>query len=123
MRNQMNAYIGGIEDTAFASEMRKFSKPIMDSLQKIEDALVQSKAVAGQDLLNFPIRLNDQLAGIGSAVASAEGAPTKQSYTAFTDISALIDVQLNSLKKIEAEKIPEFNARAKTKTVDVVKIK
>lgn len=122
IRNQINAYNGSIKDTAFASEMNKFSKPILDSLQKIEDALVQSKAVAGQDLLNYPIRLNDQLAGIGGAVSSYEGAPTKQSYTAYDDISALIDVQLAKLKKIEAEKIPEFNSKAKGKTADAVSI-
>ncbi|MBI3511713.1 MAG: glycosyl hydrolase [Bacteroidetes bacterium] len=123
IRAQINSYSGSIEDTAFASQMRKISKPILDSLQKIEDALVQSKAVAGQDLLNYPIRLNDQLAGIGSAVSSVDAAPTKQSYVAFDDISALIDVQLNALKKIEKEKIPQFNEMAKKKTADAVKVK
>jgi photosystem II stability/assembly factor-like uncharacterized protein len=123
VRNQMNAYVGSTEDTAFASELRKISKPILDSLEKIEEALVQFHAVAGQDLLNFPIRLNNKLASIASAVSSDDSAPSKQSYTAYDDISSLIDVQLNKLKKIELEKIPEFNAKAKQKTIDPVKIK
>jgi photosystem II stability/assembly factor-like uncharacterized protein len=123
LRNQINTYIGSVEDTAFASQLKKLSKPILDSLQTIEDALVQSKAVAGQDLLNYPIRLNDKLAGIGGAVASAETAPTKQSYVAFDEISALIDVQLVKLKKIKEEKIPAFNAVAKQRSVDPVKVK
>ena len=122
IRTQMNTYIGSVEDTAFASQLRKISKPILDSLQGIEDALVQWKAKAGQDLLNYPIRLNDQLAGIASAVRSVDSAPTKQSYVAFDDVSALIDVQLSKLKKIKEEKIPAFNQLAKQKSGDAVKV-
>ncbi|CAN5350118.1 hypothetical protein BH09BAC5_BH09BAC5_08480 [soil metagenome] len=123
IRNQMNSYTGSISDSAFTKELNKISKPILDSLQLIEDALVQYKAVAGQDLLNYPIRLNDKLAGIGSAVGSSDGAPTKQSYVAFDEISALIDVQLQKLKNIKTNQIPAFNEKAKQKTVDAVKIK
>jgi septal ring factor EnvC (AmiA/AmiB activator) len=123
IRSQMNTYIGSVEDTAFASQLKNLSKPILDSLQRIEDALVQHHAVAGQDLLNYPIKLNDKLAGIGSAVASTDSAPTKQSYVAFDDISALIDEQLFKLEKIKEEKIPAFNQVAKQKSVDPIKIK
>ncbi len=123
IRSQMNTYIGSVDDTAFAAQLKKLSKPILDSLQGIEDALVQWKAQAGQDLLNYPIRLNDKLAGIGGAVASVDGAPTKQSYVAYDDVSALIDVQLQKLKKIKEEKIPAFNAVAKQKSGDPIKVK
>lgn len=123
IREQINKYQSKIEDTAFASKLEKISQPILDTLQKIEDAVIQHHAKAGQDLLNFPIKLNDQLAGIGSAVASSDAAPTQQSYLAFADISALIDIQLNKLKKIKTEMIPAFNNAAKEKTVDAVKVK
>ena len=123
IRNQINSYNGSIEDSSFASQLKKISKPILDSLLGIEEALVQFHAVAGQDLLNFPIKLNNKLASIGSAVSSIDSAPTKQSYVAFADISALIDVQLSKLQKIKTEQIPAFNEKAKQKTVDPVKIK
>jgi photosystem II stability/assembly factor-like uncharacterized protein len=123
IRSQINIYIGSVEDSAFASQLKKLSKPILDSLQLIEDALVQHKANAQQDLLNYPIRLNDKIAGIASAVSSAESAPTKQSYIAYDDISALIDVQLTKLKKIKEIQIPAFNAVAKQKVADPIKVK
>jgi hypothetical protein len=85
--------------------------------------LVQFHAVAGQDLLNYPIKLNNKLASIGSAVSSIDSAPTKQSYVAFADISGQIDIQLNKLKKIKTDQIPAFNEKAKQKVVDPVKIK
>lgn len=123
IRNQINAYTGGVEDSAFVAQLKKISKPILDSLNAIEEELVQFHAVAGQDLLNFPIKLNNKLASIGSAVSSIDSAPTKQSYVAFAEISAQIDVQLNKLKKIKTDKIPAFNEKAKQKVIDPVKIK
>ena len=123
IRNQINAYSGSVEDSVFANQLKKISKPILDSLLGIEEALVQFHAVAGQDLLNYPIKLNNKLASIGSAVSSIDSAPTKQSFVAFADISTQIDIQLNKLKKIKTDQIPAFNEKAKQKIVDPVKIK
>jgi len=85
--------------------------------------LYNVKATAIQDVLNYPIRLNDKLAGVGAVVGSADTKPTASSYTAFTDISARIDVQLNKMKKIFDEKIPEFNKQVEEMKIPAVNLK
>ncbi|HEU5132426.1 MAG TPA: hypothetical protein VFT26_10000, partial [Pyrinomonadaceae bacterium] len=50
------------------------------NLTAIEESLYQTKNQSSQDPLNFPIRLNNKLAALGGVVASAEAAPTAQSY-------------------------------------------
>src|SRR5690606_9130426 len=49
-----------------------------DSLSGVEDSLYQTKNQSGQDPLNFPIRLNDQMGGLMSFVAGGERRPPKQ---------------------------------------------
>src|SRR5213079_2183660 len=102
--SQINDYISNVTDTAAASKLKKLSKPVADSLDAIKGELYNVKATAIQDLLNYPIRLNDKLAGVGAVVGSADTKPTASSYTAFNDISARIDVQLNKMKKSSAKK-------------------
>ncbi len=53
----------------------------------MEEALIQTKAKSGQDVLNFPVRLNNDLVALSGVVGSAETAPTQQSYEVLTLLS------------------------------------
>jgi fumarate hydratase class II len=85
--------------------------------------LYQPKAKAVQDVLAFPIMLNDKLAGVGSSVASADVKPTASSYTAYNDLVARIDVQLAKLKKILDTQIPAFNTKVEELKIPAVNLK
>ncbi|MDP9265627.1 MAG: glycosyl hydrolase, partial [Chloroflexota bacterium] len=78
-------------------------------LVAIEEDLVQTKAKSRQDTLNFPIKLNAKLAGLGGAVASADFAPTRSSYDLFDDLSAQVDAQLDKLARLNATEAKAFN--------------
>jgi hypothetical protein len=120
---QLNDYTASVSDTALASKMKKFTKPVTDSLDVVKGFLYNYKAQAIQDVLNYPIQLNDKLAGIGSVVGSADTKPTKASYEAYNDVSARIDQQLLRMNKILDEKIPEFNQMVKDAALPAVDIK
>ena len=63
------------------------AKPLDKKMTPIEEALIQTKAKSGQDVLNFPVRLNNHLVALGGVVGSAETAPTQQSYEVFDMLS------------------------------------
>jgi len=71
--------------------------------------LIQSKSKSGQDPLNYPILLDDKIAGVASVVASADSRPTDQSYEVFKELSEKADEQILKLKKILESDIPAFN--------------
>lgn len=79
----------------------KSEDPRAAQLTAIEEAIYQTKNRSGQDPLNYPIRLNDKLAGVFSNVSSGEGRPTKQSREVFSMLSKQLQVQLDKLKEIE----------------------
>jgi hypothetical protein len=99
VKEQLQGVMGRVEGHADA-----------DTLGEIEAEIYQTKNRSRQDPLNFPIRLNNKIAGLTGAVASADARPTDQSYAVFEELSALLQVQLDRLTDIVDTEIPAFNA-------------
>jgi hypothetical protein len=84
--------------------------PFEARLHTIEAELYQVKNRSGQDPLNFPIRLNNEIAALAGTVASADGRPTAPTYAVFETLSAQLDAQLTALKTVIASDLPKLNA-------------
>ena len=93
------------------------------NLTAIEEALYQTKNQSSQDPLNFPIRLNNKLAALGGVVASAEAAPTAQSYAVYDEVVAQIDAQLQKLAQLMRTDVPAFNQLVKDQNIPAVVVK
>ena len=109
IRSQINGYIDAIKDTTLVAKFKKEAKPINTELDEIEAQLMQPKAKAPQDVLAFPVMLNDKMAGVGSNVANSDTKPTASSYVVYNDLKNRIDAQLAKLKAIVDKKVPAFN--------------
>ena len=80
-------------------------------LSDVEQEVYQVQNQSSQDPLNFPIKLNDKLAGLLGAVEGVEGRPTAQTYVVYHQLSALLQTQLGKLAKILDVDLPAFNAQ------------
>ena len=78
----------------------------------VEEALYQTKNKSSQDPLNFPIRLNDKLAGVGDSAALGNFPPTAQQVAVRDELFKAIDEQLAKLKAIWDTDLPAFNKLA-----------
>ena len=100
---------------------------MMDSIGKkmteVEEALHQTKAKSSQDVLNYPIRLDDKLSNIYNNAAAGYGALSKQSKEAYAAIGGQIDGQLNKLKNIVEVDIVKLNKMIREKTLPVIGLK
>src|SRR5213078_1707679 len=106
-------------------DIPKDVKQMADSINKqmtaIEETLYQTKAKSGQDVLNYPIKLNDKLGGIFNVANSGNAAPSKQVREVYNDLATQIDAQLNKLKAIKEKDVPAFNALIREKALPVIK--
>jgi hypothetical protein len=93
---------------------------IKEKLTAIEEELIQSRARVQQDQLNFPSRLNAKLSALTSVVASADGAPTQQSYDVFHDLSTRIDQQLMRLQQAVEADVAAFNELIRQSNIPAV---
>jgi photosystem II stability/assembly factor-like uncharacterized protein len=96
-------------NTAFTTLVAKFA----DSLKAVEDSLYQTKNESGQDPLNFPIRLNNQMASLMGFVASGERRPPKQAYDVFAVLNPKLETELVRLNRIITTDLPKVNAALK----------
>jgi photosystem II stability/assembly factor-like uncharacterized protein len=98
-------------------------KTLNQKLSAVEEELIQVNIKSSQDALNFPIKLNNKLAGLASTVASADTRPTKQDFDVFDELSGKIDAQLAKYKEILATDLPAFNRLVREQDVPAVILK
>ncbi|HKI94715.1 MAG TPA: glycosyl hydrolase, partial [Gemmatimonadales bacterium] len=129
IRDQVNAVskrIASLGDAApaGAADSVKAAADTLDAhLTAVEREIYQVHNKSGEDPLNFPIKLNDKIAGVASVVGSADAKPTDQSYAVFKDLSAKLQVQLDRLHAIEANEIPAFNTLVGKYAIPAVVVK
>ena len=99
----------GIANRQMVERLGSMATEITGKLTAVEEELIQSRARVQQDQLNFPSRLNAKLSALTSVVASADGAPTQQSYEVFHELSRRIDEQLIQLQTVIATDVAALN--------------
>ena len=122
IRTQINDFTGKM-DSVTTKDIKKMGDSINKQMTAVEEALYQTKSKSGQDVLNFPIRLNDKIAGLYSVAASGQNPPSKQSKEAFAELAAQADVQLAKLKKIMDTDLKAFNKMINDKQLPVIGVK
>ncbi len=109
LREQINAINKRLKGDPRAKAVADAGKSLDKKMTEVEEVLIQTKAKSGQDVLNFPIRLNNQLVALGGVVASAASAPTQQSYEVFDVLAKSVDEQLAKWKTIVATDVKAYD--------------
>ena len=117
-KTQLDRYASNA-DAKLAAE----AKRIADHLTEVEEAIYQTKLRANEDALNFPIKLNNKLAALGSTVSSSDTAPTEQSYAVFKELSAALQVQLDKLQQIDSSEVAGFNKLVREQNIPAITVK
>lgn len=122
LRTQINDFTGRQQKDSI-KEIKTLADSINKQLTAIEETFYQTKAKSGQDVLNYPIRLNDKLSGLFDAANSGNMAPSKQVKDVFADLAKQCDEQLAKLKKIKETDIEKLNQLIREKAVPVIGLK
>ena len=113
IRQQADAWVARCEGRPNAEGLAAAATAMKAKLATVEEELLQVKARARQDLLNFPIKLNNKLVLLGNVVAAAVHRPTKQSQDVYVDLSDKVDTQIGRLREIVATDVAEFAAHVR----------
>jgi hypothetical protein len=105
------------------------TKPVFDAadalnkrMTEVEEALLQTKSKAGEDALNFPIRVMNQIVDLSNVVQGADGAPPAQTYEVFDYLNKQLDVQLAKWKDIQDHELAALNEQMKQHNIPGVSI-
>jgi photosystem II stability/assembly factor-like uncharacterized protein len=109
IRAQITALNKRLENQPQAKTVADAGKQLDKKMTAVEEVLIQTKAKSGQDVLNYPIRLNNYLVALGGVVSSSDSAPTQASYEVFDMLSKQLDEQLAKWKQILSADVPAYN--------------
>lgn len=122
LRNSLNAYKELLGEEGDKS-VKLLADSIIKKITKIEEALHQTKAKSGQDVLNFPIRLDDKLSGLYDQVNAGRGAPNKQVLDVFQVLGTQVDAQIAAFKNVLANELENLNKLIHDKRLPVIGVK
>ena len=121
LRTQLNSFTEKSKD--LPKEIKDKALDINKKITSIEETLYQTKSKSGQDVLNFPIRLNDKLSGVFDVANSGYVAPSKQVKEVYSKLASQIDAEITKLKVIKQKDLKEFNDIVSAKAVSVIVVK
>jgi photosystem II stability/assembly factor-like uncharacterized protein len=121
-KSQMSDFVAK-QGKACPAEVKQMADSLSKALTAIEEKLHQTKAKSGQDVLNFPIRLDDKIGGVFDMASSGNMAPAKQSVAVYNELAAQADVELAKIKVIVTDGLKAFNKLVREKELPVVVIK
>jgi hypothetical protein len=117
LRDQINSINKRLKGDPRAKAVADAGKGLDKKMTEVEEALIQTKAKSGQDVLNFPIRLNNQLVALGGVVGSAASAPTQQSYEVFDMLAKAVDEQITKWRTIVGTDLKAYDDTLKQQEI------
>ncbi len=105
------------------------NKPVLDAadalnkkMTEVEEELIQVKSTAGEDALNFPIRVVNQLVALFGVVEGGDAAPTAQSYEVFDVLNAKLTTSLAKWDDIQKKELADFNAKMRQANIPGISV-
>ena len=101
-------------------------KQLADSIQKkmkgIEAEITQTKAKAGVDLLQYPGKLLNKLAGVYASCESQTGAPSQQIVDAYAKLKPLCQKPIDEFNALQENELKALNVLIRDKSLPVIKM-
>ena len=92
-----------------AEEFKKLAGQMVSEISKGEQEVYQVRNESNQDPLNYPIKLNNEIAAVASYVSQGEYRPTKQAYQVFDELKVELEAQLKAIKGAMDRSLPRLN--------------
>ena len=89
--------------------LNTLASDMLEQMDSIENTIYQTQSKARQDPLGFPVKLNDKLNSVYSAVSQGDKRPTDAQVEVKNLIISKIKAQLALFERVKKEQLPRFN--------------
>jgi hypothetical protein len=120
IREQMTNIGRRLKDRDDVTDVRDAAKGIETKLTSIEETLYQTKSKSSQDVLNYPIRLNNKLASLAGMVGAGDNRPTDQAMQVKSELTSAIDVEIGKFRDVVEKDLRQFNELLLRKKVPAI---
>lgn len=120
VRAQLESLKKRVAADANAKPVVEAADALKKKLDAVEEKIIQPKSKSGEDPLNYPIQVADQLMALQGAVESADTAPTAQSYVVFDELNGRLEPQLAAWREIQSKDLAALNELMKKNNVPAI---
>ncbi len=109
VRNQLTGLEERMGGSKWQKEAERQCKSLKKQLNQLEKRLIQTKSESGQDPINYPPMLDDQIAYLYSVLNNTDGAPTSGSLLRFSDLKAAFEGERQQFDALINGPLTAFN--------------
>ncbi len=104
-------------------KVKDAAKALDKRLTEVEEMLYQTKLKAGEDALNFPIKLNNKLAALKGDVEESDTSPSQQAQMVYEDLATKSNAEMAKLKTLLDSDLPAFNKQVRDANIPAIEVK
>ena len=117
IREQINFIGKNLKSNDVEFPFKEKTKSIITSLKEIEDKLIQTQSESGQDPINYPSMLDDQIAYLYSFVNYLDSRPNEGAYLRYKDLKATFTSYKESFQKLLDNEVKALNESLKSANI------
>jgi photosystem II stability/assembly factor-like uncharacterized protein/uncharacterized protein (DUF2164 family) len=103
-----------------AQDIVSAADAVQQKMNAVEDALIQSKATASEDMLNYPIELNSKLGYLVNGVDSADSAPPQQDWDLYAVYQKQVEGWTAKWKAIVSTDLAQLNQKMRRQNIPIL---
>jgi len=120
IRAQVNDLTRRLTDAGLGEGLDPQAQPVRDAVESIEKKLHQTRNEAGQDALNFPPQLDNQIIALMGQVDSGDTRPTQGALEMQQELHRRLEDLLAELRAVESGPLAKFAETVRSKGASVV---
>jgi len=120
VRNQINALRSRLAGDDKAKSVLDAADNVDKKMTEVEDKLIESKASASEDMLNYPIELNSKIGYLVNGVDSADSAPPQQDWDLYEVYRKQVADLAAQWKSIVSSDLATLNRMARQENIQMI---
>ena len=117
LKKQIKNLLELADDEVAAPDWRKMGKRAIAQLNSVEELIIQNKAEASQDNINYPRVFSNHIGRLYSVVVNAQDEPTGGALERFEDLKKEFQNIVSAYDKVMQDEVSAFNALSDEKEV------
>jgi photosystem II stability/assembly factor-like uncharacterized protein len=122
VRTQLESLKKYRQDKDYGDAIAEWTDKITGKLNDLEKELIQTQSESGQDPINYPSQIDDQIAYLYSVVNAQDDRPNSGAYQRYQDLKASLQPKLDRLESILAEEVKSLNEFLKERMISLISV-
>ena len=120
VREQLDGLKKRLSGDAGATAVLDSAEALRKKIDAVEEKIIQPKSKSGEDPLNYPIQVTNQLMDLQDTVESADTVPTAQSYVVFDELNGRLETQLTAWREVKAKDLMALNDLIRKNNIEAI---